>query len=231
MIETGAVVINGHRISELPIWVDPARDKIVVEGRTIRPPQKFVYVMLNKPRETVTTNEDPKGRRKPIDLVDHPSHVRLYPVGRLDKDTTGLLLLTNDGELANRLTHPRYGVHKTYHATVRGELSDEAIAELERGIFLTGRGRSGGRKTMPAKVKLLRRDRGKTLLEITLREGRNRQVRRMLIDVGYPVKKLRRVRLGPLQLKGLAVGEWRDLTSREVSALKRAAGIKTERGR
>jgi pseudouridine synthase len=224
LIEAGAVAVNGEPVVTLPAWVDPERDRITVEGRPIRQPKRLVYVMLNKPRHTVTTSDDPQGRRTPVDLVQHPSGARLYPVGRLDQDTTGLLLLTNDGELANRLAHPRYGVHKTYHATVRGELDEQAVAELEQGLYLADRRRgAGARRTKPARITLLRRDRGKTLLEVTLREGRNRQVRRMLANVGYPVRKLRRIKIGPLKLKGLAVGEWRDLTAAELKVLRRAA--------
>ncbi len=225
LIEAGAVAVNGEPVTTLPAWVDPQYDRITVEGRPIRQPTRFVYVMLNKPKHTVTTSDDPQGRRTPAELVQHPSGARLYPVGRLDQDTTGLLLLTNDGDLANRLAHPRYGVHKTYHATVRGELDEDAVRELENGLYLADRRGVGGsaRRTKPARIKLIRRDRGKSLLEVTLREGRNRQVRRMLANVGYPVRKLRRVKIGPLQLKGLALGEWRNLTTAEVRALRRAA--------
>ncbi|MCK4872642.1 MAG: rRNA pseudouridine synthase [Phycisphaerales bacterium] len=223
LIESGVVSVNGHVLVELPVWVDPAHDRITVSGRPIRPSEQHVYIMLNKPKETISTNDDPAGRRRAIDLIDHPDRPRLFPVGRLDKDTTGLLLLTNDGELANHLTHPRYGVHKTYHALVRGDLNEEAVADLERGIFLAERRKGGARRAKAVRFKLLRRDRGKTLIEVTLREGRNRQVRRMMLRVGCPVKKLRRIRLGPLALKGLAVGQWRELTSREVRALRRAA--------
>jgi 23S rRNA pseudouridine2605 synthase len=228
LILDGAVRVNGRVVRELPAWVDAQRDDIRVRGRRIRS-ERMLYVMLNKPKETISTNSDPQGRRRAIDLVEHPAGARLFPVGRLDKDSTGLLLLTNDGELANRLTHPRYEVHKTYHVWVKGVLDDEAIERLETGVFLTRTGPRPGSRTAPSQVKLIRRETARTVLEITLREGRNRQVRRMLQRVGYPVKKLRRVRLGPLVLKGLGLGQWRELTAREVSALRRASGLR--RGR
>jgi pseudouridine synthase len=152
--------------------------------------------------------------------------VRLYPVGRLDYDTSGMVLLTNDGELTNRLTHPRFGIEKTYHAVVKGYVAEESLEKLEKGIYLAERreGRTvGAARAAHVGLKLIKRDRDRTVLELTLKEGRNRQVRRMLAAVGSPVKKLERVAMGPLKLKGLAVGEWRELTKVELQALRRAA--------
>jgi len=191
-----------------------------------------VYVLLHKPRQCVSTMLDPEGRRTVADLVKHPSGARLYPVGRLDYDTSGLLLMTNDGPLANRLTHPRYGVHKTYRATVKGRLEPEEVAELEKGVFLAERksGQTvGAKRTMPVRMTIASRDRDRTVLELTLQEGRNRQVRRMLASVGRPVRKLVRIKMGPLKLKGLAVGEWRELTRTELGALRKAAGARPDR--
>jgi pseudouridine synthase len=144
-------------------------------------------------------------------------------VGRLDVDSSGLLLMTNDCELANGLTHPRYHLTKVYEVTVKGEVSDKDIKRLERGLFLADPGGRTGAKTARSRLRLLRRDRNRTRLHVELREGRNRQIRRMLARIGHPVKRLRRVQVGPLKLKGLRAGEWRLLTSNELVALKRAA--------
>ncbi|MCH8270724.1 MAG: rRNA pseudouridine synthase, partial [Planctomycetes bacterium] len=163
-------------------------------------------------------------RRTVIDLVDHPSGIRLFPVGRLDFETMGLLLLTNDGEMANALTHPRYGLAKTYRAIVRGRLSDDDVESIERGIYLADRkeGRStGASRTARVQVEIIKRDRDRTTLQITLKEGRNRQVRRMLASIGYPIKKLERVAIGPLRLKGVARGAWRELSRDELRSLRR----------
>ena len=150
----------------------------------------------------------------------------MFPVGRLDYDTTGLLLLTNDGDLANHLTHPRYGVPKVYRAVVKGRVDLEAIGELEEGVKLTDRkdGRTvGASRTGPVEVSVVHREADKTVVEVMIREGRNRQVRRTLAALGYPVKKLERIAMGPLRLKGVARGDWRELTRSEVQALRRAA--------
>lgn len=229
LIEAGAVEVNGEVVTKLPVFVDPENDRILVEGRPIRrEPERKLYLLLNKPSRTLTTNADEPGsdRRTVIDLVDHPQKSRLFPVGRLDYDTTGLLLLTNDGDLANQLTHPRYGVPKTYRAVVRGTIEDDAVAELERGIFLADRkaGRTeGASRTAHVEVRVVLRERERTTIELTLREGRNRQVRRLLAAVGYPVKSLERIGMGPLSLKGVARGHWRELDRHEIRALKRAA--------
>ena len=224
LIESGAVAINGEVITGLPAWVDPARDRITVHGVRVKQSQRHLYVMLFKPRGVISTNADPQGRRRAIDLVDLPpaARARLYPVGRLDIDSSGLLLLTNDGELANRLTHPRYEIHKTYEVTVSGALDDDAVRRLEAGVFLSAR-RSRGSRTARSRLRLIKRARQRTLLRMELAEGRNRQIRRMLAKLGHPVTKLRRIELGPLKLKGLRVGEWRMLTAGEVGALKRRA--------
>ncbi|MFG0313143.1 MAG: pseudouridine synthase [Phycisphaerales bacterium] len=228
MIEHGDVTVNGHLVTTLPAWVDPEEDRIVVAGKVLPQPDRKIYVMLNKPPRTLSTAKDEPGadRRTVTELVDHPAAPRLFPVGRLDYDTVGLILLTNDGELANRLTHPRYGVPKTYRVAVKGSLDEDAIKELERGIYLAQRkaGRTeGAARTAHVEIALIARERDKTIVELTLREGRNRQVRRMLAAVGYPVKKLERVGMGPVKLKGLARGQWRELTREEIRALKRAA--------
>ena len=223
MIESGAVSVNGRTVRKLPVWVDPSRDRITVGGRPVKTSPRHVHVMLYKPRGVVSTNADPAGRPRAIDLVDHPTGVRLYAAGRLDMDSTGLLLMTNDGELANRITHPRFHLPKTYEVTVRGLLDADGVRRLTEGLFLPRHTGSRGRKTGRCHIRLIRRDRDGTRLLIELREGRNRQIRRMLQRLGHPVKKLRRIQLGPLKLKGLRPGQWRALTPQELRALKRAA--------
>jgi pseudouridine synthase len=225
LIEMGEVAVNGTPVTTLPAWVDPSKDRIVVSGRKLRARERHVYVMLFKPRGVVSTSSDPEGRKRATDLVRHPSRARLHVVGRLDMDSSGLILLTNDGELTNRLTHPRYEVHKKYEVTVKGSLSANDVAKLEDGIWLYDKGARSGSKTRGVRLKLLKRDRERTLILMELREGRNRQIRRMMHDLGHSVRKLRRVQMGPLKLKGLSVGEWRDLTSAQVGALKKAAGM------
>jgi pseudouridine synthase len=241
LIERGEVRVNGRGVRTLPVLVDPSTDAIEVSGQplevggagragSVPTGGRRIYVMLYKPRQTVTTLSDPSGRRTVADIVRHPSGVRLYPVGRLDYDTMGLLLMTNDGELANRLTHPRYGVHKSYRAVVKGALTEEEVEKLERGVFLAERrdGKSVGvSRTAGALLKIARKDPTRTVLDITLSEGRNRQVRRMLAKAGCPVKKLVRMQMGPLKLKGVALGQWRELTLGEVQSLRKAAGMPT----
>jgi pseudouridine synthase len=226
LIEEGEVTVNGHVVRDLPAWVDPAKDHVAVRGKLISRPEEHVYIMLFKPRGVVSTNDDPEGRTRAIDLVRHPSRARLYPVGRLDIESSGLLLLTNDGALANRITHPRYGLHKTYEVTVAGALDEDDVAKLERGVFLsdrhTSKGKRSGRKTTRSHLKLLKRGRDRTKLLMELREGRNRQVRRMMLYVGHKVKKLRRVQMGPLKLSGLRPGQWRELLPKELEALRKA---------
>ena len=234
LIADGRVEVNGDPVMTLPIFVNPEIDRIRVDGKIVGGTERLLYLMLNKPPHTLSAVMDEPGseRRTVLDLVDHPSRARLFPVGRLDYDTLGLMLLTNDGELANRLTHPRFGVAKTYHAVVKGRLENEDTERLEQGIYLAERKQGhtvGAVRTSRVQVSIFRRDRERTILEITLKEGRNRQVRRMLAKVGCPVKKLERVAMGPLRLKGVARGEWRELTSREVAALRRAAGISGKR--
>jgi pseudouridine synthase len=226
LIASGAVTVNGRTVVSSPVWVDPAQDEVTVSGKRISMPSRMVYVMLYKPKKTVSTVSDPSGRRTVSDLVEHPSGERLYPVGRLDYDTLGLVLMTNDGELANRLTHPRYGVHKTYRAVVKGVLSDEDAEDLEKGIYLAQRKQGetvGGERLGAAEIVVVRREAERTHLNITLTEGRNRQIRRLLAAVDCPVRKLTRIKMGPVSLKGLRVGEWRELTTGELRALRRAS--------
>ncbi len=227
LIEEGRVEVNGSIIDFMPAFADPETDRITVDGRPIKRKSRKIYVMLNKPTRTVTTNADEPefDRRTVLQLVDHPAADRLFPVGRLDFDTTGLLLLTNDGDLANKLTHPRFGVTKTYHAVVKGKLTDDDAAAIAEGIYLAERkaGKtSGASRTARVEVSIFKRDRDRTVLELKLTEGRNRQVRRMLAAVGHPVKKLERIAMGPIRLMGVPRGAWRELSRSEVEALRRA---------
>lgn len=231
LIEAGEVTVNGNIETDLPIWVDPERDRIVVQNKVLEQAERLLYIMLNKPPRTLSAVKDEPGydRRTVTELVNHPAAARLFPVGRLDYETVGLILLTNDGEMANRLTHPRYGVPKTYRVSVKGKLDQDSLHELERGIFLAQRKEGqtqGAKRTAHVEIKLIAQDRDGTILELTLREGRNRQVRRMLAAVGFPVRKLERVGMGPVRLTGVARGAWRELTRQEIKDLKRSAAMK-----
>lgn len=227
LIESGVVRVNGEVVTQLPVWVNPAVDEIFVEKRRITKAERHVYVLVYKPRRYMTTLDDPEGRKTVAELVKHPSGARLFPVGRLDYETLGLLLMTNDGELANKLTHPRHGIRKTYRAVIKGRLAPEDVGKLGKGVFLTdqrdGELGGGARRAGAVAVRIVKRDRERTIIDITLAEGRNRQIRRMLAGIGHPVRKLTRFTMGPLRLKGLAVGEWRELTRDELGALRRAA--------
>jgi len=225
LIAEGQVRVNGVVVDTLPAWVEPADDTVTVRGHAIAKTERHIYVMLYKPRNTVSTVSDPDGRRTVAELVEHPSGARLYPVGRLDYDSMGLVLMTNDGDLANAITHPRYGIHKTYRVIVRGQLTEEHIDRLQRGIYLAAResGQTvGAERVGAADIVVVRRERERSIVDITLTEGRNRQIRRLLASVGCHVKKLTRVQMGPLSLKGLAIGEWRELTKPELDALRKS---------
>lgn len=210
LIRSGRVRVNGER-GELHTIVDVG-DTVEVDGRRVEPEQTAL-LLLHKPRGVVTTVSDPQGRRTVVDLVPDEPHV--VPVGRLDRETTGALLLTNDGELAHRLAHPSFGVEKTYLVDVDGVPGDEALRRLEEGVDL-----DDGR-TAPARVRRL----GASRLELTLHEGRNRQVRRMCEAVGHPVRRLHRTGYAGLALTGLAPGAWRALTRDEAAALRRRVGL------
>jgi 23S rRNA pseudouridine2605 synthase len=222
LIAEGRVTLNGSTVREMGVKADPAVDDIRVDGRRVKSAERPRYILLNKPKGYVTTRSDPQRRPTVIDLVSVREYV--YPVGRLDYDSEGLLLLTNDGDLAAKLTHPRHGVERTYEARVAGMPDREAVDRLRRGIPLDGH------RTLPANVVLVneRRRDGNGLLRITIREGRNRQVRRMCEAVGHPVQTLRRIRIGPLADSSLGVGQWRDLTLAEVEKLKSGTSGKSE---
>lgn len=261
LIAQGRVKVNGHVITQMPAWVDPDNDKITVDGEHLkrkkittgwgndRGPSGGIhpgggaktYIMVNKPKRVISTNDDPEGRKRVIDLIDIPIAARLYPVGRLDYESTGLILLTNDGELTNRLTHPSYEITKRYHVNVDGRLTADDAEKLRKGMILAHKGKPGGtgshvRLAAAAVVKILGhetdRSRGdRTALSITLKEGQNREVRRIMARLGHKVRKLERVAIGPVKLKGLATGQWRMLTSTEVNMLYKAAGMKRKTGK
>jgi 23S rRNA pseudouridine2605 synthase len=218
----GRVTVNGATIRELGTKAE-STDDIRVDGRRVKVPDHHVYLLLNKPRGYVTTRADPERRPTVLDLVR--VHEYVYPVGRLDFDSEGLLLLTNDGALAARLIHPRHGVARVYEARVLGSLDDRDMRRLARGIELDGQ------RTAPAEIERLSDRTDRTTIRLTLTEGRNRQVRKMCEAIGHPVEYLRRVAIGPLRDNRLKVGEWRPLTADEVARLKRAAGEPVTTGR
>jgi pseudouridine synthase len=246
MITEGRVIVNGHKMTKLPIFVDPANDRITVDGKPIPAPQQRVYIMLHKPARTIVATADEPGleRRTALDLVDHPAAARLFPVGRLDFDTTGLLLLTNDGDFANIVTHPSRGVKKFYHAWVKGYVTDEMLAKIRRQSKLVAKAAiaekrkqareamgawaasdlpQGRRKTpiTPIDARLLRVEDGKSVLEVELVDNRA-SLRDVLLSAGLDVRKLVRVRIGTLELKGVPPAFWRELTPKEVRSLMKA---------
>ncbi len=266
LILDGRVKVNGEPVTALPAWVDPDVDRVEVDGEPVRgtgrsgkrrrkqagavrehtAADQLVYVALHKPKRVICTTRDPEGRTPVTELVELPPPApgvkppRLFPVGRLDAESTGLILLTNDGDLANRLTHPKFGVVKQYRVSVRGRLDDEQLQALRDGIHLadrratgrrgkTGTERPGAKRATMSQVKRIgSRPGGKTTqasteLLVTLREGQNREIRRMLARLGFKVKRLHRVKIGPLSVKGLAVGQWRLLSKTQVDRLYKAA--------
>src|SRR4051812_10034875 len=224
LITQGRVAVNGTVVTELGAKADAARDHIRVDGKLLHGPEEKTYLMLNKPKGYVTTVSDPEGRQTVMELIkargSKGRRERLYPVGRLDYGSEGLLLMTNDGELANKLTRASEHVPKTYEVKVSGRVPPEAIARLRAGVFLPPEpGKAAkGVKTAPAEIRLLR-EAENPWYEITLVEGRNRQIRRMFEQVGHHVEKIKRVRFGPLVLN-VETGEYRELSSKEVGMLK-----------
>lgn len=218
LIEEGRVAVNG-RVAKLGDKADPERDEITLDGLPVPTSVEKVYLLVNKPKGYITSVSDPQGRPTVLDLIDEETkaNYRVFPVGRLDKDTQGLLLLTNDGELANRLTHPSCAVPKTYVAIVSGALIPGAISKLSKGVKLEDG------MTLPAKVKDLGEEQGRRVLQITISEGRKRQVRRMIKAVGGKVEELVRTRIGPLELEGVESGAYRRLEPWEVHELYRAS--------
>lgn len=206
------IMVNQILISEPGFRIDPEKDIVWVDGKEIKPESKKVYILLNKPVGYVTTSKDQFGRKTVLGLVE--TEYRIYPVGRLDYDTSGLLILTNDGELANRIMHPKFKIDKTYLAEVLGLVTESELNNLRNGIIIDDF------KTSPAIVKKISENKNSTSVRITIHEGRNRQVRKMCEAVGHKVITLQRISLGNISLGNLKVGQWRNLTEKEVEYLK-----------
>lgn len=218
LIASGRVIVNGQKVTELGIKINPSVDIIEIDHKKLTAKnQHFVYLILNKPRGFLTTVKDPFNRPTVMDLVNIPA--RVYPVGRLDQDSEGLLLFTNDGELANRLIHPRHKIKKLYSVRVNGHPSESAIARLTAGINIDGR------MTLPCRVHRLSQDTHSTQFEVEIREGRKRQIRRMFQAIGHDVITLKRIQIGPIRLNGLPSGKWRYLSEYEIQAIKKEVGI------
>jgi pseudouridine synthase len=214
LIRQGRVTVNGQ-VAQLGQKADPERERITVDGKPIRLKRHHTYIALHKPAGVISTTHDPQGRPTVVDLAPHPPNTRLWPVGRLDLDSEGLILLTNDGELAHRLTHPRYEHTKEYKVCVAGHPDGVTLKRWREGVLLDGR------RTAPAQVELLPRKGNRTWLRVVLREGRKREIRRVAALLGYPVHRLIRVRIGPVRLRDLKPGEWRYLTRQELEQIER----------
>lgn len=214
LIQMGKVKVNGH-IAEIGCKINPKKDLVTVRGKKINKEEKMYYIMLNKPRGYVTTVSDELGRKTVMDLVNIDA--RVYPVGRLDKDSEGLLILTNDGSFANALTHPKHNYAKVYRVTVRPKVTDEILEALRNGIEIDGR------KTAPCDINVITEEEGRVVLEFILREGRNRQIRKMCEAVGLEVARLKRISIGPVKLGMLKTGQTRMLTDNEIKKLLRSS--------
>jgi len=214
LIDSGRVTVNGQMVNTLGAKADILRDKICINGKKLNPFPEKVYILLYKPRGFITSLNDPQGRPTVIQLLKGMRQ-RVFPVGRLDYDTEGILIITNDGDFAQILMHPKHEIPKTYLAKIRGEISENSLEKLARGVKI------GGKKAVPVSIKKRGLTEKNSWIEITLHEGRNRQVKRMIETLGYWVIKLKRITYGPLNLKGLPVGAYRFLTQKEVSLLRK----------
>lgn len=214
MIEEGRVSVNGSVVRELGTKVEIGADSVTVDGKKIKPEVKKYYIMMNKPVGYVTTVNDQFDRPTVIDLIGEEITARVFPVGRLDFDTEGLLLLTNDGDFTYEVTHPKFHMDKTYVVTLKGGISVKGLNQLRRGVVIEDY------KTSPAEIEMLSAEKGVTVIKITIHEGRNRQVRKMMEAVGCKVSGLKRISIGDVELGNLPLGRWRYLTSHEINRLK-----------
>ena len=213
LIEEGKVTVNGKVVSELGLKINEKKDKVKVEGKEVSLPSSFVYIKLNKPKGYACTASDEKGRKTIYELVDCDE--RLFSIGRLDYDTEGLIILTNDGDFANKVAHPRFQTEKEYRVTAEGEIKESELAVMRKGVVVDG-------ERMPsARVEKLSYENGFTKLSVVIDEGQNRQVRRMFEAIGHQIKLLKRVRIGLVKLGGLKRGEYKDLTEEELNNLTR----------
>lgn len=215
LIAEGRVAVNGNKITEQGVKVEIGSDEVTLDGVLLKAAEKKIYIALYKPEGYITTVKDQFGRPTVMDLVQREIHTRIFPVGRLDYDTEGLILMTNDGDWANRVTHPRFECRKKYYAVIKGVLTIPELNKLRRGVVIDGK------RTSPAECDILEIDMGMTLVEITIHEGRNRQLRKMFEAVGHTVKKLRRDSIGIVKLGNLPEGRWRYLTSSETDYFNR----------
>lgn len=214
LILQGQVSVNGKTINELGMQINEKKDKVFFEGRQIFLPSSFVYIKLNKPKGYACTTKDEKGRKTIYELIN--TNERLFSIGRLDYDTEGLILLTNDGEFANKVAHPKYSIEKEYRVTIEGEIKESELAVLRNGVVING-------ERMPkAKVEFISYDGKFSKISVSINEGLNRQVRRMFEAIGKDIKLLKRVRIGKVKLGGISRGEWKDLTTDELNSLVRS---------
>lgn len=213
IISAGKVAVNGKIVTEMGVDVNPKKDKITVDGKAVKLPSSFVYIKLNKPKGYACTASDEKGRKTIYDLIE--CEERLFSIGRLDYDTEGLIILTNDGDFANKVAHPRYEMEKEYRVTAEGEIKESELAVMRKGVVVDG-------ERMPsARVEWLGFENGFTTLSVIINEGQNRQVRRMFEAIGHAIKLLKRVRIGNVKLGGLSRGKYKDLTEDELNCLVR----------
>ena len=220
LIAAGRVQVNGVTITTQGTRINPDTDIVLVDSKPVRTSSKHVYLLLHKPIGYVSTVHDPQGRPTLLDLLPAELRaLRVYPVGRLDIDTNGLILLTNDGDFALRLTHPRYSMQKHYQALVKGCPTESSLQALRSGVTIV-EDQGHSHKTAPAEIRLLRKEGSDCWLSLTIHEGRKRQIRRMLAAVGHPVLELSRIGIGPLELGDMPVGKWRYLSSEEVKSLQ-----------
>ena len=227
MIRTGRVTVNGRVVTELGSKAEAGRDHVKVDGKLITHAEPHRYILLYKPKEVMTTVEDPQGRTTVIDLIRGIPE-RIYPVGRLDYHSEGLVLLTNDGELAFKVSHPKHGSVKTYHVKVRGVPDDRTVDKLQRGITIEGK------RTLPCEISRIKTtgrtsEEGNSWFEVKLREGRTQQIRKMFQAMGHPVAKLKRIAIGPISDPKLTPGVWRELTRNEVRMLERQKDTRPRR--